>query len=133
MNKLPAVISKVEKQESLCFLELDASGIPLSMLMFDLKPSFTEGRKVYVLFKETEVVLARHLCGDISLSNRFQAVVTAVNKGALLADVTLSCRAGEFCSIVTMQAVERLGLKTNDEVTVLMTASQLSLEMSHDT
>lgn len=132
MNRVPAIITKVEKHESLCFMEFDASGIPLSMLLFDLKPSFTPGRHVQVLFKETEVVLGKQLCGEISFSNRFQAVVTAIRRGDILADVTLRCGAGEFCSIITRRAVERLGLIENDEVTVMIKASQISLEMSHD-
>lgn len=132
MNKIPAVITRVEKRESLCFMEFDASGIPLSMLLFDLKPSFTPGKSVLVLFKETEVVLGKQLSGEISFSNRFQATVKAIRKGDILADITLRSNAGEFCSIITVRAVERLGLTENDEVTVMIKASQISLEMSHD-
>ncbi|ACD89466.1 TOBE domain protein [Chlorobium limicola DSM 245] len=132
MNRLPALIVKVERSESLCFLELDASGIALSMLLFDLKPEFSEGSRVQVLFKETEVVLAKQLSGEISFSNRFQAIVTKISKGIILADISLSCPAGEFSCIVTLKAVNRLALEPGDEVTVMVKASQLSLEAGHD-
>lgn len=132
MNRLKAVITRLEQRDSLCLMEFDASGIELSMLLFDPKPSFTPGRQVQVLFKETEVVLGKQLNGEISFSNRFKAVVTAIRKGGILADVSLRSCAGEFCSIITMRAAERLGLRENDEVTVMIKASQLSLEMSHD-
>lgn len=132
MNKLAAVITKVERHESLCFLELEASGICLSMLLFDLKPEFSEGSRVQVLFKETEVVLAKRLSGEISFSNRFQAVITKIGKGEILADLNLSCPAGKISSIITMKALNRLALEPGEEVTVMVKASQLSLEAAHD-
>ncbi len=132
MNKLDAVIKKVEQHESLCFLELDASGTRLSMLLFDLKPEFGEGSRVQVLFKETEVVLAKRLGGEISFSNRFQAVITKIEKGEILADISLLCPAGEISSIITMKALSRLTLEPGDEVTVMVKASQLSLEAARD-
>ncbi|MBV5326592.1 MAG: TOBE domain-containing protein [Chlorobium sp.] len=132
MNKLTAVIKKVERNESLCFLELDASGTSLSMLLFDLKPEFSEGSRVHVLFKETEVVLAKRFSGEISLSNCFRAVITKLGMGDILADISLSCPAGKFSSIITMKALRRLELEPDDEVTVMVKASQLSLESAHD-
>lgn len=133
MNKLAAVIRKVERHESLYFLELDASGTCLSMLLFDLKPGFSEGSRVQVLFKETEVVLAKRLSGEISFSNRFQAMIVKVGRGNILADIILSCPAGEISSIITVKALDRLALEPGDEVTVMVKASQLSLEAVHDT
>lgn len=132
MNKLAAVIKKVERHESLCFLELDVSGISLSMLLFDLKPDFSEGSRVQVLFKETEVILAKRLNGEISFSNRFQARIRKIGTGSILADVSLFCPAGEFSSIITMKALRRLALEPGDEVTVMVKASQISLEAAHD-
>ncbi|UWX58035.1 TOBE domain-containing protein [Chlorobaculum sp. MV4-Y] len=133
MNKFSAVITGIQRSDSLCCIELDASGITLSMLLFDLAPSFQQGKRVHVLFKESEVALGKHLRGEISLSNRFRAVVRAIRQGDILSDITLDSKAGEFGSIITTRAVERLGLQVSDEVTVMFKASQLSLETSHDT
>lgn len=132
MNKFSAVITGIERSDSLCCIRLDASGIALSMLLFDLDPSFRQGERVQVLFKETEVALAKDMCGEISLSNRFLAVVRAIRPGEILSDITLESSAGRFGSIITTGAVERLGLQLNDEVTVMFKASQLSLETGHD-
>lgn len=133
MNKLSAVITGLQRSDSLCCIELDASGIALSMLLFELDPSFSQGQRVQVLFKETEVALGKHLSGEISLSNRFRALVKAIRQGDILSDITLDSSAGEFHSIITTRAVERLGLQENDEVAVMVKASQLSLEIRHDT
>ena len=132
MNTLHAVITNIDHQESLYFLETDASGIPLGILLFDLKPCFRVGSKVNVLFKETEVSLAKRLTGEVSFSNRFTAFISAIKQGCMLADITLQCTAGELSSIITVRAVEKLGLKINDEVTVLLKASQLSLDARRD-
>lgn len=128
MNTLHAVITNIVHQESLCYLESEAASISLGILLFDLKPCFRVGSRVKVLFKETEVAIAKGLAGEVSFSNRFPAIVTGIKSGNMLADITLLSAAGELASIITMKAVAKLGLKTNDEVTVLIKASQLSLD-----
>ncbi len=132
MNTLHAVITNIDRHESLSFLEIDAAGIPLGILLFDLNPRFRKGCGVKVLFKETEVSLAKELAGEVSFSNRFSAIVTAIKSSCMLADITLLSAAGEFASIITVRAVEKLDLKINDEVTVLIKASQLSLDARQD-
>ncbi|NTV93189.1 MAG: TOBE domain-containing protein [Chlorobiaceae bacterium] len=128
MNRLSAVISSIVRHESLCLLELDASGIKLEMLLFDLQPFFRTGSSVQVLFKETEVALAKRFTGETSFSNCFPAIITAIKNGSILAEISLQSKAGSMESIITMKAVKRLGLQLHDEVTVLVKASQLSLE-----
>ena len=132
MNKLPAVITGIENHESLFLIDLDASGIPLSMLLFDLNPFFTIGSRVNVLFKESDVALAKKLSSELSFSNRFTATILAINAGTLLADISFQCRAGELASIITMKSAKRLALTEKMEVTVLIKASQLSLERGDD-
>ncbi|ACF44208.1 TOBE domain protein [Pelodictyon phaeoclathratiforme BU-1] len=132
MNKLSVLITGIDQRESLCFLELNASGIELGMLLFDLQPFFRKGCRVNVLFKETEVALAKGLMGETSFSNSFPAAVTKIRAGSLLAEITLQCSAGEIVSIITAKAAERLGLQEKDDVTVLIKASQLSLELLHN-
>lgn len=90
------------------------------------------GCRVKVLFKETEVALAKGLAGEVSFSNCFPAIVTGIKSGCMLADITLKSAGGELNSIITVRAVAKLGLKMNDEVTVLIRASQLSLDANLD-
>jgi molybdate transport system regulatory protein len=132
MNKLAAIITGIEQHESLFLIDLDASGISLAMLLFDLKPVFTIGSRVNVLFKESEVALSKELSDEISFSNRFPATIMAINPGCILADISLQCSAGRLASIITMKSAKRLGLTENTEVTVLIKASQLSLEGGDD-
>ena len=129
MNSFSALITGIENDESasLFLVELDASGLQLSMLLFDLKPAFAIGSPVNVLFKETGTALARNLSGEISLSNRFPATVTAIRSGDVLADISLDSAAGECTAIVTLRSLQRMKLDIGDSVTVLLQASQISL------
>jgi molybdopterin-binding protein len=100
--------------------------------LFDLKPVFKIGSRVNVLFKESEVALSKELSGEMSFSNRFPATIKAINPGCILAEISLQCRAGRLASIITMKSAKRLELTENTEVTVLIKASQLSLEGGDD-
>lgn len=132
MNKLTALITGIEEHESLFLIDLDASGIPLAMLLFDLKPFFKIGSRVSVLFKETEVTLAKGVSGEMSFSNRFTATIMTINPGSILADINLHSRAGELACVITMKSAKRLQLVEKEEVTVFIKASQLSLEGGKD-
>lgn len=128
MNKLTAIITEIEEHESLFLIGLDASGIPLAMLLFDLKPFFKIGSRVNVLFKETEVALAKGVSGEMSFSNRFPATIMTINPGSILMNINLQSSAGGFSCVITMKSAVRLQLVEKEEVTVLIKASQLSLE-----
>ncbi|ABB24565.1 TOBE domain-containing protein [Pelodictyon luteolum] len=128
MNSIQAVITTIEKSGPLCFLELDAGGTMLAMLLFELKPAFVPGRSVRILFKETEVALAKGPALDISIANRFGATITAIERGAMLADLTLETPMGTIGSITTIRAIERLSLQVGDGITALVKATALSLE-----
>ncbi len=104
MNRLPAVITRLELSDGLCLMEVEAGALPFFLLLFDLKPGFKEGRGVNILFKESEVALAVGLAGELSHANRFGAAVREIKKGPLLSRVVLACPAGEIVSLITTAA-----------------------------
>lgn len=128
MNHIQAIIKCIDRQETLCFLELEASGIVLGMLLFDLDASFSAGCHVTVLFKETEVSLVKNFSGETSILNCFSALIKEIRQGSILADIRLECPAGTVTSIITMKALERMQLLENESVTIMIKASQLSLD-----
>lgn len=132
MNSISATITDIVYEGPLYCIELDAAGIPLGMLLFDLDPSFTRDCKVNVLFKETEATLAKGVPGETSFINSFPATVKEVRRGRILADIRLQSAVGIIDSIITMKAFERLKLKENDSLTVLIKESQLSLDSPLD-
>ncbi|NTU98025.1 MAG: TOBE domain-containing protein [Chlorobiaceae bacterium] len=128
MNVLSATVFRIQRQDSLCLFELDASGIPMYMLLFDPDSSVSEGCRVNVLFKETEVSIANSSSTQTTILNSFPAIIRKIRTGRILADIGLQSAAGSIQSIITMIALENLQLRENDTVTVLIKASQLSLE-----
>lgn len=128
MNKLPAVIKRIERSDALYLLEVEAGGVGFTLLLFDLKPMFIVGTRVNILFKESEVAVAVDLIGELSLANRLAARVSAVKCGPILTHLTLTCAAGEMGSLITTRALERLRLQVGGAVTALIKASEISLE-----
>ncbi len=128
MNSFSASILRVERKDSLCLLELDASGITLCMVLFDLDPSFCCNCRVNILFKETEVILSREPMPKTTIINCFPATIRTIRAGQILADIGMHCAAGAVSGIISRKALDRLQFTENETVTVLIKADQLTLE-----
>lgn len=85
------------------------------------------GHAVHVMFKETEVSLARHLTGEISLRNRLPVVIKQIRRGDILSVVWLRYGHAELQSVVTTRAVERMQLQVGDALEALIKANEVML------
>jgi len=90
-------------------------------------PWLKTGHQVNVLFKETEVSIARNLSGQISLRNRFAATITRIRSEGMLAEITLASAGHAVVSIITSRSARRMELKTGDQVEWLVKANEVSL------
>lgn len=88
------------------------------------------GKQVILLFKETEVSLAKNLTGLISLRNRLQAKVKHIERGEILSAVTLDYQSYSLVSVITTRGMDRLQLEVGDQVDALIKANEVVL--SHD-
>lgn len=88
------------------------------------------GKQVTLLFKETEVSLAKNLTGLISLRNRLQAKVKHIERGKILSAVTLDYQNYSLVSVITTRGMDRLQLEVGDQVEALIKANEVVL--SHD-
>lgn len=96
-------------------------------------PYLAPGNAVLILFKETEVSLAKNLSGAISLRNRIRAVIHAIDRGVLLSAVTLDYKGMQVVSVITTRSVERLALAPGDKVEGLVKANEVTLmELTDD-
>ena len=82
---------------------------------------------VTLLFKETEVALAKNLAGLISLRNRLPAIVTAIERGTILTRVTLDFNGHAFESIITTRSSHVLELAVGDAVEALVKANEMTV------
>ncbi|OIQ89744.1 TOBE domain protein [mine drainage metagenome] len=85
------------------------------------------GNKVTLLFKETEVSLAKNLSGQISLRNRIPVVVRSIERGGILSAVELDYAGRALQSVITTRAVDRLQLAVGDAVEALVKANEIAL------
>ncbi len=133
MNKLPAIITKIQQSGAIILVDLDVNGQAFSaMLIESTEPPewLFAGHAVDLVFKETEVSLAKNLAGLISTRNRIKCEVKIVERGDLLSKITLSFQEYELTSAVTTRAVDSLQIKAGEEVEALVKANEVSLMKS---
>ncbi|MCB0312247.1 MAG: tobe domain protein, partial [Calditrichaeota bacterium] len=111
MNRLKAEITAIESGGHISLVELRAHGDRFSCVVIETPQTAAYlriGREVEILFKETEVSIAKDLSGEISLRNRIPAMIKQVDKGAVLARIVLDYRGLEIVSIITTRSANRL-------------------------
>jgi molybdate transport system regulatory protein len=90
------------------------------------------GNLVTLLFKETEIALAKNLSGMISLRNRISVSVKSIERGDILSAVTLDYDGKRLVSVITSRAIDRLEIKTGDQLEALVKANEIALMAGHD-
>jgi molybdate transport system regulatory protein len=130
MNKLAGVIAEVASSDHVSLVDVAVGGDRFTAIVVETPetaPHLAPGRPVWLLFKETEVSLARNLAGEISLSNRIPATVRAIRQGRLLSEVELDYAGRRVVSVITARSVERLRLAPGDRVEGFVKANEMIL------
>jgi molybdate transport system regulatory protein len=130
MNKLRGCITAIESNDHVSLVDVEVSGDSFTATLLetpDDAPYLKVGNVVEVLFKETEVSLAKNLSGLISLRNRMPVTVKQVRGGAILSEVVLDYRGQPISSIVTTRSIQRLDIQPGDAIEALVKANEVSL------
>lgn len=130
MNRLRGIITAIESNEHLSLVDVAAGPNTFTAMLMETPlnaPYLKVGNPVAVLFKETEVSLAKNLSGQISLRNIVRAKVRHIRRGEILSEVLLDYQEQTVTSIITTRAVKRLELQEGDEVDALVKANEVSL------
>ena len=130
MNKLTGKIVGIQSSDNISLIDIDVRGNIFSSIILEGKKGqshYTIGDEVGVLFKETEVGIAKNLTGMISFRNRFKSRITKIEKGKILTKVTLDHPNGTIGSIISTSSAERLGLKEMDDVEWLIKSNEVML------
>lgn len=127
MNKIEAIISQIDNIDNLNIVHFDFSGIKLKMMSLDLNENIKIGQKVILIVKATNILLAKDFNGMISFSNQFKAKIEEIENGKLLSSITLVANNSYFQSIITLSSSIRMNLKKDDEITILIKASDISI------
>lgn len=130
MNKLPAIITAIQQSGTILLVDAEVEGQGFSALLIEsiIRPEWLQvGKAVDLVFKETEVSLAKELQGKISMRNRMKCKVLKVDKGELLSMITLQFNSFSIVSAITTRSVNSLQLELGDEVDALVKANEVSL------
>ncbi|NWJ50200.1 MAG: TOBE domain-containing protein [Bacteroidetes bacterium] len=130
MNRLEGIITQIQKVESIMLIDVDVDGHGFSALLIEstIHPKWLQiGNSVDVVFKETEVTLAKNISGQISLRNRMKCNVLSVKRGELLSTILLQFQHYTITSAITTRSVDYLQITVGDELVALVKANEISL------
>ncbi|HJW54764.1 MAG TPA: TOBE domain-containing protein [Burkholderiaceae bacterium] len=130
MNQLPGLISAIETAGSIALVEVAVDARRYTATLIGVNEeigSWHVGMPVRLLFKETEVSLAKQLSGLISMRNRIPAVITAIERGRLLAKIGLDANGHAISAIITTGSSHLLQLAIGDEVEGLVKANEMTV------
>ena len=125
MSQMVATVKSIENLEQLNIVEFEFNAHVLKMMSLDLNSNIRIGKKVLLSVKPTNIALAKDLAGEISFSNQMEATIQTLTHGKLLSSVGLTINNIVFESIITLSSAKRMNLRINDEVIMLIKASDL--------
>jgi molybdate transport system regulatory protein len=136
MNLLPGTIIGITSVEGISIVKVGMEKMVFTSIVLDTpaeSPYLVKDHRVNLLFKETEVIIAREPPFAISVRNRIECRIKSIRPGGLLCDLTLyftgivTGREYFIRSIITREACDQLELKENEEVTALIKTNEMSL------
>lgn len=127
MNKIKGFITDIQQSDSISIIQVKSNNTNFYSIVLGNDLKLEVGKEVYLLFKETEVSIAKNFSGEISLKNRFLCKVNSLEQGKLLTKVILEWDGIEIVSIITTSSAKRLNLKENDEVVAFVKTNEVSI------
>lgn len=128
MNKIEAVVKKIEAIQSLHIVTFDFSGVELKMMSLELDERVIVGCKVILTVKPTNVSFAKNFQGFISESNQFKAKIKGINKGKLLSSAIFETKYTLIESVFTTESLRQMNLQLYDEFLIFIKASDISIK-----
>lgn len=136
MNVLPGEITEIVTEDGISLVKIRLETLLFTSIVLDIpatSPYLATGHSVSLLFKETEVIIAKPSPLAISVRNRIECSIKKIRAGKILSELTLvftgaiSGREYEIRSIITRNACEELELKENDKIIALIKTNEVSL------
>lgn len=131
MNQLTGQITAIESNHHVSLVDVTVEGEVFSATLLETPetaPYLRLGQPVTMLFKETEVSLAKNLSGLITLRNRFPVTITEIERGTIMSAVRLAYCGLPLTSVVTTRSLDKLGLVPGDIVEALVKANEVVLK-----
>ena len=127
MSQIKAVITQIETVDNLNMVKFDFCGHSLTMMSLGLNDEISVGREVILGIKPTHIAIGKDFSGLVSDSNQINAKIISCTHGKLLSSIKLSVDDVVLESIITLESALKMDLKTDDDVTMMIKASELSI------
>lgn len=125
MNRLQAVVTRIEGEQNLHIITFDYEGVSLRMMGLDLPKGLDVNAHVTLGIKPSHVAIAKNLSGELSYSNQLPATIVHIENGKLLSSILVHVHDNEIQSFITFSSCSRMNLQVGDHVTLLIKASEL--------
>ncbi len=135
MNRLKGIIVKIETSNHLSLVDVDVGGDTLSSIIIETPETadyLQTGGEIMLLFKETEVILAKELSGSITLKNRLPCVVRSVTMDTLLTEVNLDYMGHALTAVLVSRCADGVSIREGDSVEVLIKVNEITLLKVND-
>ena len=127
MSQIKAVITQIETVDNLNIVKFDFQGHSLTMMSLDLNNDISVGKEVILGIKPTHIAIGKNFSGLVSYANQIKAKIISCTHGKLLSSIKLSVDDVVLESIITLESALKMDLKTDDDVTMMIKASELSI------
>lgn len=130
MNTLNGTITAIQSHEGVSLVKVKSGNTIFTSIVLDTPETVSYLRidhPVKILFKETEVIIAKDLNPNISIQNRVLCSIQSIKKGVILSQIDLLSGEISIKSIITSNACNQLELKEKDTVLALIKTNEVSL------
>lgn len=128
MSQIIATIKNIRNVDSLNIVEFGFYNHTLKMVSLNLSKQISINKKVQLSIKPTNILIAKNLQGEISISNQLKAKIAKVENGELLSSILLKVEDTILESIITVDSSKNMNLVKDEEVLILIKASDLFIQ-----
>ena len=128
MNKIKGSISSIITHENLSLIYVLVNNATVTSITLDNSKDLLKiNHDVFVVFKETEVIIGLGKEHAISMQNKFFGSITSIDSNVVLSKLIINTTIGEITSIITTNAVKQLKLIVGTEVTAMIKTNEILL------
>ena len=135
MNTIKGEISAIISSGNISMIEAKVEDTIMAAIVIGNPQNTTYlkiGKKIELLFKESEVSIARDFIGFISMRNQLEGPILKIERGDVFSKITFDFKGHQLVSLITSGSAKRLNLRTGDIITGLIKANEVILMQIDD-
>lgn len=127
MNKIEGIISKIESSGNISLIHIDVEKDTFYSIIINIEEYIQIGKKITLLFKETELIVAKNISQEISISNKFMVKVAKIEKDNIISKLYLEYKKQILVSLLITKDLEKLNIKEGESIIAFLKASEIIL------